>query len=125
MFGEVRELAQEHGPTAVGILARIMADETSKPVERIRAAEVLLDRGYGRPMQTLEHADVTPGGLEGKPVSLLELVKGLKSSALGAALVEHIMEENPFLKGAESENSAENTLGADNLLTLPSGPAGH
>ena len=60
--GRVREAAREHTETAVGVLVAAMSDEDSRV--RIKAAEVLLDRGWGRPPQAV----TVDGDGEGGPV---------------------------------------------------------
>lgn len=52
--GVVRDLAREHTPNAINALAEIMNDEEVPPAQRIAAAQVMLDRGWGKPMQTVE-----------------------------------------------------------------------
>lgn len=39
---------------AVDVLTSILADRGAKDSDRIRAAEVLLDRGYGKPAQSVD-----------------------------------------------------------------------
>ena len=51
---EVRELAQEHTPEAISTLVEIMKNKDSKDAARVAAATALLDRGYGRPGQSVE-----------------------------------------------------------------------
>src|SRR3712207_1476389 len=54
---EVTELARQHGAEAIEFLTRVVRDENERPQHRIRAAELLLDRGYGKPSQTV-HTNV-------------------------------------------------------------------
>ena len=49
---KVRAAAQEHGEAAIGVLFAALSDEDARV--RIKAAEVLLDRGFGKPHQTQE-----------------------------------------------------------------------
>jgi hypothetical protein len=49
---EIRELARNHGPEAIKRLVALMHSKNQSVA--VRAAEALLDRGYGRPMQGLE-----------------------------------------------------------------------
>ena len=58
--GKVREAAREHTDTAVGVLVAAMADEDARV--RIKAAEVLLDRGWGKPPQSLTMTGDDEGG---------------------------------------------------------------
>ena len=51
MVVEVRELARAHGPKAIERLAAMMGSENEHVA--VRAAEALLDRGYGRPPQAM------------------------------------------------------------------------
>ena len=48
----VSELARVHGPRAIEVLAELMNDPRASPTARALAAERLLDRGYGRPLNT-------------------------------------------------------------------------
>jgi len=55
---ELREAIQGHSAKAVEVLAGILADPKARASDRIRAAEVILDRAWGRPVQAVE--DLTP-----------------------------------------------------------------
>jgi translation initiation factor IF-2 len=48
----IDELARLHAPTAIEVLAEEMANALESK-DRIRAAEALLDRGYGKPSQAI------------------------------------------------------------------------
>ncbi len=48
---DIRAAAQEHGPAAVALLARLLNDSPSKTL-RFKAAVELLDRGFGKPRQS-------------------------------------------------------------------------
>lgn len=50
----VRELARQHGPAAIQALVNALGD----PRTRVAAAAALLDRGYGRPAQTVAMASL-------------------------------------------------------------------
>ena len=67
--GRMRELCREHGAKAVEILAAIMMDENEPAKNQIAAARELLDRGYGRPVQTVK-------GEEGAPPVVWQLNMG-------------------------------------------------
>lgn len=57
LVGKVRELAQEKGEAALLLLIQIM-DNPNEPTEtRMKAAEKVLDRGYGRPAQAITGED--------------------------------------------------------------------
>ena len=57
---EVRELAKKHGPEAIAKLVELMGSENERTA--VAACEAILNRGYGRPAQS-----VTLGGEEGGP----------------------------------------------------------
>ncbi len=52
--GEVKKLARQYTDRAISTLAKIMDDEDAPRASRVLAANSLLDRGYGRPVQQLE-----------------------------------------------------------------------
>lgn len=54
------ELAQAHTAAALKALADICKDPKAPAASRVQAASALLDRGYGKPVQSVEHAG--PGG---------------------------------------------------------------
>jgi hypothetical protein len=63
-FEQVRTLARQHSPEAFKALVELMR-LTEEPAVRLRAAEQILDRAFGRPAQAVElfgaiaHADVS------------------------------------------------------------------
>lgn len=59
---DIRELARQYGPEAVRTLAGIM--QTGSERGRVMAAEALLDRGYGRPGQSVELSGPQGGPVE-------------------------------------------------------------
>ena len=48
---DLQALAREKSPEAIETLSTIMRNDKATDNARVRAAEVLLDRGYGRPLQ--------------------------------------------------------------------------
>jgi hypothetical protein len=52
-LGEIREIARQHTDEAVQVLVNVMNDATAAPAARVGAATALLDRGWGRPAQTI------------------------------------------------------------------------
>jgi hypothetical protein len=52
---DVIELARSHAPEAIETLALIMANPQAPPAARVAAANGILDRGYGRPKETVDH----------------------------------------------------------------------
>ena len=59
---EVRNLAQEHGPAAIDHLAKLMNSDNERTA--VAACEALLNRGYGRPSQSVTLA----GEHDGPPI---------------------------------------------------------
>jgi hypothetical protein len=64
-LAEVQQLARAHTVTAINTLAQIASAAKAPPAARVSAAQALLDRGWGKPMQPMEH-----GGPGGGPVRL-------------------------------------------------------
>lgn len=60
---ELTEACRRLSTDAVSVLGAILRSKKSRPQDRIRAAEVLLDRGYGKAAQTVELS-----GPEGGPI---------------------------------------------------------
>ena len=52
---DIAERAKTHGEAALLTLAEIMQDTDAPHNARVSAANALLDRGYGRPMQAVDH----------------------------------------------------------------------
>jgi hypothetical protein len=50
----IQELAKSYAPQAVKTLAALMVDKRVPAQVRVNAAQALLDRGYGRPAQSIE-----------------------------------------------------------------------
>lgn len=55
----LKELAQSHTETAIGVLADICVDINQNGITRVSAASALLDRGHGKPSQSIEVENVT------------------------------------------------------------------
>ena len=52
--GEVKKLARQWTSKAIETLAKIMQDDQQSGPARVSAAEALLSRGYGKPVQQME-----------------------------------------------------------------------
>ena len=63
-IGRVKELARKHTAEAIATLAAIMRDDKEPAAARVRAAEAMLDRAWGRPETTANVA-----GADGGPVT--------------------------------------------------------
>ena len=51
---ELKAAFREAAPEALETLVTIMRDDTARHADRIRCAEIILDRGYGKPAQAIE-----------------------------------------------------------------------
>ena len=51
---EVVELAREHTPAAIVRLAKIVQNDDAPPAAQVAAATVLLERGWGKPVQPID-----------------------------------------------------------------------
>jgi hypothetical protein len=65
VVGEVQALARQSTAEAVETLRDVMSDKKAPPAARVAAANSILDRGYGRPSQTIN------SGAPDKPVDQL------------------------------------------------------
>lgn len=54
MPAELRADFQAAGPRALEVLLGILSDGDAAARDRIRAAEIILDRGYGKPVQAVD-----------------------------------------------------------------------
>lgn len=53
----IAKLARERGPEALAVLVEIMVDKSAFPKDRMAAAEAVLSRGFGRPVQPTAETD--------------------------------------------------------------------
>ena len=51
---DVKAMMQAAIPDAVRYLAALIADESARNADRVRAAEILMDRVYGKPQQSVD-----------------------------------------------------------------------
>jgi hypothetical protein len=51
---DIRSLARSHTQKALNVLAGIMEQGDAPPAARVSAAQALLDRGWGKPAQTVD-----------------------------------------------------------------------
>lgn len=57
---EIKLLARDHAELAIETLAEVAGDPTAKEAARVKAADVLLQRGFGAPERRVEQTlDVT------------------------------------------------------------------
>ena len=73
VVAEVRDLAQAHTADAIEALAKICRTGKSESA-RVSAAVALLDRGYGKPLQTVSTS--RPSIVELSDEQLLEIAAG-------------------------------------------------
>ncbi len=70
---EVRELAKEHGPAAIERLVELMASDNERTA--VAACEAILNRGYGRPAQSVTLA----GEEDGPPIQMQGVVRFVRA----------------------------------------------
>lgn len=63
-IGRVKELARGHTEEAIATLAAIMRNDKEPSAARVRAAEAMLDRAWGRPETTTNVAGADGGPFE-------------------------------------------------------------
>ncbi|MCC7060792.1 MAG: hypothetical protein IT508_11230 [Burkholderiaceae bacterium] len=57
---DIRSLARSHTETALKTLAGIMEQPDAPPAARVAAANSLLDRGWGKPVQAISNDEDAP-----------------------------------------------------------------
>jgi hypothetical protein len=88
LFGEMTALARAKCPEAIECLYKIMNDVEAPHAARVSAADKLLDRGLGKPPQTVnlkddkEADELTDDELDRRILTALERIEAI---ALGAA----------------------------------------
>ncbi len=60
-LAEIRSLARSHTRTALNVLVGVMRSKDATATARVSAANAILDRGWGKPTQSVETSD---GALE-------------------------------------------------------------
>ena len=56
-LARVQDLARQYTETSIKVLGEIMEDEDERGATRIAAIQVLLDRGWGKPLQRIDVSD--------------------------------------------------------------------
>ncbi len=67
---DIAERAKTHGDAALKALVSIMEDEAAPHSARVSAANAILDRGYGKPPQALDHMS-TDGTMTPQPSHII------------------------------------------------------
>lgn len=65
VIGELRDLAREHTMPALQTLIDVAANKGEAGSARVSAANAILDRGYGKPSQEVQHT-----GKDGEELSM-------------------------------------------------------
>jgi hypothetical protein len=67
---DLMEMAKDHGETALQVLVDIATNPASAEGARVSAANAILDRGYGRPTQTVDNKS-TDGSMSPKRIEIV------------------------------------------------------
>lgn len=76
----IGELARQHCATALNALVQVALSGESEAA-RVSAANALLDRGFGKPPQSIEHSGKVDGHITAEPIGLFELLGELRQAA--------------------------------------------
>jgi len=94
IVADVKALARAIAPEAVETLKSVMLDTKAPPAARIGAATAILDRGYGKPNQTVDVTSILATlDLSKLSDEELEQLAALVSLAAGHAIDESIQSE--------------------------------
>ncbi len=72
---DIRSLARSHTESAIKVLGSIMNQKTAPASARVAAAVALLDRGWGKPAQYLEHTGKAGGPIQVDDLSTTEMAR--------------------------------------------------
>jgi hypothetical protein len=102
---EISRLDRSYCPDAIEKLAKIMLDSRSKPRDVIAAANVILDRGLGRPTQALVH--ISPDGdmVDAAPIDVSPLLNTARSRG-DAALEAELRRELERIEARKMQERA-------------------
>jgi hypothetical protein len=108
------EIARNYSVKSVQFLAATLEDPDMPPAVRLRAAEILLDRGWGKAAQSVsvEVRDANPGGV--LALSIMERVAQLKAAASVPGTVE--------LEPSDAQVITDEDDGLDHLAAKPVEP---
>jgi hypothetical protein len=95
IVAHVQELAREQTATAIETLTSIMTNPKCTDAARVSAANALLDRGYGKPLQQSEVTNIEPGSRRPEDLTDAELV---------AFIDRHMREESKDETGEQQPN---------------------
>lgn len=99
--GDVRELARKHTPQALQVLIQVMGDASAAPSARVGAATALLDRGWGRPAQTIN------ASLDRNDVEVSERLQERASELLKLVVEEQPENKRISVSGGEVEAAGD------------------
>lgn len=102
---EVREAAQAYSLQAIETLAAIMLNYASRDLDRIAAADKILDRAIGKPAQAVELT-----GKDGGPLEHADKTPALTSEQRGRRIVE-LLNTVAALAGKEEAKATDETEG--------------
>lgn len=72
----IKDLAQEHTEPALKMIRSIMDDPKTVPSVKLAAANALLDRGYGKPAQTIDATITRTDAVDMTDAELLDIARG-------------------------------------------------
>lgn len=67
---EIRSLARSHTDAAINALVGIVNQSEAPPAARVAAANAILDRGWGKPVQGVELS-----GIDGEPINTVTRIE--------------------------------------------------
>jgi hypothetical protein len=76
VVAEIQELARSYTAEAIAVLASIMRSKKAPAAARAAAANSIIDRGYGRPAQTVQATVTRTSASEMTDEELMAIVRG-------------------------------------------------
>jgi hypothetical protein len=101
--GEVKRLAQQHGPAMLQALVEIVGDKSAPHAARVAAAREVLDRAYGRPEVNVDmrlHMQKLEILLQGQTAAMsdadLAAFADRWDELMQSNVIEHVVDDPPI-----------------------------
>lgn len=96
---ELRRLAQRHTRPALATIVSIMRNRDNPPAVRLNAADMVLNRGHGKPIQPHANPDLSPLDWNSMPTE--ELLSALQRLEVALGERDPVVPAGVLMQGAQ------------------------